>query len=263
MSRPIILHYHLFKNAGTSVDEILKSNFGPRWRNHDQADPAGSVFADEIAALLTAEPELAALSSHQFRPPLPNTDRAVLPIVFLRHPIDRIRSIYTFDRKRGPVTPAAELACHHEFPEYVSTMLVERPDLVRNAQTMLLTDAWDRATRRRLPIGTAGHFERATVFLASLAVVGVVEEYERSWAHFLDLIRPHHPGFAVDVVTRHNVDEHRAAGLEERLAQIRSQLGEALYDELHYANSLDLGLRRSALERLAVGDAVASGERAT
>jgi hypothetical protein len=29
--RTIILHYHLFKNAGTSVDAILKRNFGDKW----------------------------------------------------------------------------------------------------------------------------------------------------------------------------------------------------------------------------------------
>ena len=29
--RTIILHYHLFKNAGTSVDAILKRIFGDRW----------------------------------------------------------------------------------------------------------------------------------------------------------------------------------------------------------------------------------------
>ncbi len=29
--RTIILHYHLFKNAGTSVDAILQRNFPGRW----------------------------------------------------------------------------------------------------------------------------------------------------------------------------------------------------------------------------------------
>ena len=30
-SRTIILHYHLFKNAGTSIDAILKDNFDEKW----------------------------------------------------------------------------------------------------------------------------------------------------------------------------------------------------------------------------------------
>ena len=30
-TRTIILHYHLFKNAGTSIDSILQENFGEQW----------------------------------------------------------------------------------------------------------------------------------------------------------------------------------------------------------------------------------------
>ena len=29
--RPIIIHYHLFKNAGTSLDRTLRQNFGVTW----------------------------------------------------------------------------------------------------------------------------------------------------------------------------------------------------------------------------------------
>ena len=30
-NKTIILHYHLFKNAGTSIDSILKDNFDDQW----------------------------------------------------------------------------------------------------------------------------------------------------------------------------------------------------------------------------------------
>jgi hypothetical protein len=35
IERTIILHYHLLKNAGTSVDPILKRNFGDKWATRE------------------------------------------------------------------------------------------------------------------------------------------------------------------------------------------------------------------------------------
>jgi hypothetical protein len=32
--RKVVIHYHLFKNAGTSVDRMLKEIYGERWVTH-------------------------------------------------------------------------------------------------------------------------------------------------------------------------------------------------------------------------------------
>ena len=252
MAPAVILHYHIFKNAGTSVDQVLEANFGARWRNHDQTDPRGSVFPDEVERILAAEPHLVALSSHQMRPPLPDLDRTVLPIVFLRHPLDRIRSVYRFDRRRGPVTKAAEIACSHDFPGYVAAIMAALPHLVSNAQVMLLTDAWDRAANRRLGIGPDGHFERAKAFLQTVPVTGVVEDYDWSWRRLAHLISEHHPAFRVDAGERRNVDQAREARLEERLARMKEELGDDLYAQLEARNSLDFALHAAAARRTSV-----------
>jgi hypothetical protein len=250
MAGPLILHYHLFKNAGTSVDGVLHANFGERWRNHDTQDPAASILHDEAARVIEDNPDLDALSSHQIRPPLPTVDRPVIPIVFLRHPLDRIRSIYSFDRRRGPVTPAAVLASRYGFADYIDAARREGRHLVENGQAMLLTDAWDAQTRRRLPIGVEGHGARAEAFLAALPVVGVVERYDASWAALATLIEPHHPAFSVDARAA-NVDGERAGSLEERLDLMRAELGEDRYDELVDINAVDFRLYELAQARLA------------
>ena len=41
--RKIVFHYHLFKNAGTSVDEMLKASFGPAWVTREFQGGAGVV----------------------------------------------------------------------------------------------------------------------------------------------------------------------------------------------------------------------------
>ena len=51
--RRIILHYHFFKNAGTSIDKILKSNFGNAWREKEGS--GGKAWhPNEISQFLSA-----------------------------------------------------------------------------------------------------------------------------------------------------------------------------------------------------------------
>jgi hypothetical protein len=64
--RPILLHHHIFKNAGTSLDSAL-------WRNFDEAliqyDPYGDgncVTEMALRDFLRARPTIKAVSSHLF-----------------------------------------------------------------------------------------------------------------------------------------------------------------------------------------------------
>lgn len=41
----VVVHYHIFKNAGSIVDWILKKNFGELARKFDGPDPEGTVPA--------------------------------------------------------------------------------------------------------------------------------------------------------------------------------------------------------------------------
>ena len=76
--RPIIIHYHFFKNAGTSVDAILQRNFGAGWTSREY--PARST-PNAASEFLVANPQIAALSSHTLPLPPPNIpDAEILPI---------------------------------------------------------------------------------------------------------------------------------------------------------------------------------------
>ena len=86
--RPIIIHYHFFKNAGTSVDAILQRNFGAGWTSREY--PARST-PNAAREFLVANPQIAALSSHTLPLPPPDIpDAEILPILFIRHPLDRL-----------------------------------------------------------------------------------------------------------------------------------------------------------------------------
>ena len=101
--RKIILHYHLFKNAGTSVDQVLQQNFGSRWVTREfqhRGNPA--VHRKEVAEWIVAHPDACAFSSHTLELPPPQIDGVeILPVIFIRHPIDRIVSAYSFERRQG------------------------------------------------------------------------------------------------------------------------------------------------------------------
>ena len=98
--RNIVVHYHLFKNAGTSVDHLLRKNFSDKWHSFDGNSAGDIINTKELEGVIAAKAEMLAFSSHQIIPPLPVGDFTVYPIVFLRDPIDRIKSAYLFEWKK-------------------------------------------------------------------------------------------------------------------------------------------------------------------
>jgi len=98
--RSVIIHYHLFKNAGTSIDHILKTHFAKRWTELEQEDEQPRPV--EVLTYLRQQSQIQAISSHTAQLPVPiHPDIAFFPIVFVRHPLDRIASAYSFERKQG------------------------------------------------------------------------------------------------------------------------------------------------------------------
>ena len=66
--RPVILHYHYFKNAGTSVDAVLSQNFGDDWVT---AEFEGMNNHEAVANWIRSHPGAQAFSSHTAQFPLP------------------------------------------------------------------------------------------------------------------------------------------------------------------------------------------------
>jgi hypothetical protein len=233
--RTVVLHYHLFKNAGTSVDAMLKHNFGARWGMQEFQTPAGRSNTAELAAYLREHPHLCALSSHTALLPVPDIDGLrIFPIIFLRHPIDRIRSAYEFERKQAAETFGAELAKRTDFAGYVQE-LMDHPThrAARDFQTYRL--AFNE------PPGTSTEYERALRALAALPFVGLVEAYDSSIERLRTALLPYYPGFS-PILVRKNATRSPAERLETRLAEITKDLRRDLYERLCAANSNDIRL---------------------
>jgi hypothetical protein len=233
--RVVIVHYHLFKNAGTSVDAILKRNFGERWAELEFDTPQHKANVGDLTRWLLDHPHIAALSSHTALLPLPRVEGLlVLPIVFVRHPIERLHSAYGFERKQKADTVGARLAKAHDFATYLRTRLATRGDgSFRNFQANRLALAVEGDST---PAG-----DRALRAVEELPFVGLVEAFDASMQRFAELASSHFPEFK-HFSARENVTAEHGKSPEEKLAVIRKEMGEELYKELQIVNHDDLQL---------------------
>ena len=236
--RPIIIHYHFFKNAGTSVDAILQRNFGAGWTSREY--PARST-PNAASEFLVANPQIAALSSHTLPLPPPNIpDAEILPILFIRHPLDRLKSAYLFERHQRADTDGSRLARQHDLAGYLRARLAVPGDRsCRNFHTHRLAMAE--------PAESGSEWERALRAFERLPFIGSVEAFDASLVALEEMAKPWFPEFRV-FQARENVSR-APSSIEERLAQLEDELGAETFEFIAVANADDLELYRRALAR--------------
>lgn len=232
VQRSLIFHYHLFKNAGTSVDELLRRNFGAQWAAREfhinRRDNASAV-----TEFIRNNRHLRAISSHTALLPVPSIEGILIfPIIFIRHPIDRLRSAYEFERKQNANTRGARLAKTHNFRGYLETLLQPpRSHQARNFQTY------------HLSMGSPGHGNyraRAQLAIDTLPFVGLVEAFEESVQRMTKLLNNYFPSFIPSTAHANAQPLATRPSLAERLTAIRSSIGDTFYDELTRSNADDL-----------------------
>ena len=181
--KPILVHYHIYKNAGTSVEKNLAESFGEKWALFEGAPEKTVVSNDEVAAFAEANPNISAISSHKARP-FPAV-KGFFPILFLRHPIDRARSMYRFAR-RNPAQADHAVARDGSFKDYVNYWSDLSSSVLRNYQVAHLSQASFRVPDLWRAVATAGRFrgsprllELASLFWPRPAVRGVPAEVSR------------------------------------------------------------------------------------
>lgn len=203
MTRTVLLHYHLFKNAGTSVDQVLKQNFGSRWVTAEfPTPPQGNTPA--VAEWIRGMPEAVAFSTHTALGPIPRIAGVnLITVMLLRDPLDRIRSAYRFERTQQAETWGAQLAKAHDFRGYVTTRLGRAGDRqCRNFQTHRLAS---------LMPGEGSERDRAIAALGQLGVVGLVEDFKGTMRRLAQALRPDFPDFTPSTV-RANAARKRPSG---------------------------------------------------
>ncbi len=177
--RSLILHGHIFKNAGTTLDWALARNFGENFLDHRDDEAMVSEASDCLRDLIKINPSLQAISSHQMPFPLPELGGIeLLPLYLLRHPMSRIESVYQFERRQDSDTRGAIAAKRFDFKAYVAwRMQTDVPPTIRNYQCLNISGAG--AARSSIDDETS-RFAIAADRIANLPLFGVVDRYDES-----------------------------------------------------------------------------------
>ncbi|MEM9966711.1 MAG: hypothetical protein AAF755_01280 [Pseudomonadota bacterium] len=188
--RRVILHLHLFKNAGTSLDSLLQENFPGRWVTREFSMGNGEN-TDDVQSWILDTPKAIAFSSHTIIGPLPSIPGIqIVPVLFLRDPLERIVSAYHFERAQDADTYGARLAKRHDLAGYVQARLARPGDRqCRNFQTSRLASMiHGNAPERPRAL-------RACDLIRRQGVLGLVHQFDRAITELCDQIAPIHPGF--------------------------------------------------------------------
>jgi hypothetical protein len=247
--RFILLHGHIFKNAGTTFDWSLQRSFGKGFLDHRQEDLMRSEGARHLAELVQNQPQLRAISSHHMPSNLPDISGVrFVPVYLLRHPLERIRSAYDFERAQKVDTPGSRAAKNKDFRGYVEWRMhgnVSRT--IRNYQTLYLAGWHGRANNGAIAIK---YFSDAIDTLRSVPEVGLVERYDESMVMLEESLRDRFPDVDLSYVPQ-NVSRSSRRELEagELVAQTLQQLG-PLQKQVIDENSYDLALYQVVNSRL-------------
>jgi len=234
--RKIILHYHLFKNAGTSLDGAFKKALASdQWVTREL--PVGTVQNSKAAIDWINSAETAVcFSSHTAELPVPEIEGIdIFPIIFIRHPIDRIASAYTFEAKQNTSNFGSTLARNTSLAGYIETRLSIKTDFqcrefhARRFSAMSLDQKLSLTDKARYAFN-------------QLPFVGLVEKYDQSLSELNRQLKEF--GFASLILKNETLNVSRSHGLslEEKLERIRKEIGDDLYLELEESNSCDLML---------------------
>ena len=259
--RHVIVHYHIYKNSGTSFERVLDESFGDAHERFDGPYPFFTIDQDQLDRIIRRKPGSVAFSSHQTMLPQPSSlDHIVLAATFLRHPILRIGSIYRFKRQHEDGTSTAEIAHKHDFAGFIAACFDVTKELphISNGRTRHLAAAHGRAPAvRRLNDMMQYDLATAKRNLANVEMLGRTEHFEDDVARFVMIAARHGLTMKVPAETRHNTTETHDLPVAKRVEQLLEPLSAQLKAQLMAANEQDLELYAHAETLIAARDKAA------
>ncbi|MFT6955208.1 MAG: hypothetical protein ACJAYC_000201 [Halieaceae bacterium] len=221
--RTVILHGHIFKNAGTTFDWSLKRNFGDKFCDHRNDLEMREGGSEYLESFFEKNSEIVAISSHHLNFPIPHSEKYKLIFCYLlRNPISRIRSVYNFERQQKSDSLGARAAKKLSFLEYALwRMRDDVPNTIRNYQTAYLSKT--QSGRKRIFINDHDYTEAAKV-IDHNPFVGLVDRYDESMV----VLESHFQRHDIEIDLAHkpqNVMDNSALTENEKMIETLDELG--------------------------------------
>jgi len=245
--KTVICHYHIFKNSGTSFDLLLQKNYNARHITFDGPFPYFSINQDELLRIIMRNRGKIAFSSHQIKLPQPvSLEFRILPVVFVRHPLLRNRSIYKFKKETSDGSLTARAAQERNFGEWLEYSINHNTEisLISNAQTKILGGVYGKKSlQRRFKLKMILDMDQAMRNLENVELLARTEYFHQDVSRFPSICAEYGIDFKYDEIAPQNVtsDDHNL-DLDVRLSSIRNEIGDRLYELVMNANTQDLEL---------------------
>ena len=256
--RNVLVHFHVFMNAAARVERLLADSFGDGFQAFGPGNARACLDEQAVIDHLRTRPHLSAVSCHHLRPPLSGDGSVQLhPIVFLRDPIDRVRSIYAYettpDRRETSSLIHTVKANELGFRGFVEWCLGQPPlgAPVCNYQTRVYSMLHNGSDHGDWAVWTdERNLCEALGFLSTLPCVGAVDQFEKSADSIVENYRHFFPALRRVSFQNNTMREDASLSMEQKHAIVRDELGDELFRALVRRNALDLELYRYVTKRL-------------
>lgn len=234
--RTVIFHYHLFKNAGTSLDAIFKENFSEEhneWLTKEFSNE-NQENRKQVRQWILDNPQAKCFSSHTaMLPPPIIEDVKIFVVIFIRHPLDRISSAYAFEKNQIGEGFGAVLARNTDLKGYIETRLSLIHDRqCRNFHTFRFAQMLETEQ---------SELEKSLETAEKLPFVGVVEYFDQSIEKLKALLKNDFNSIELKSIQK-NVSQNSKLTIEDKLISLKNNLGDETFYKLLKCNEDDLFL---------------------
>ncbi len=236
--RYIIAHGHIFKNAGTTFDSALKIAFGKGFCDHRDDVSMRKGGADYLDRFILENPQIKAISSHHLCNPLPiSKEYQCIPVYFVRNPLERVISVYNFERKQKVETLGAQHARKLNLKEYVEWRMSDNaPKIISNYQTAYIGS---EELKRPDQIVESNEFLNVVKKISNDEIlVGVVDRFQESFLYIASALSKYFPDTKFNYNNR-NISNKKS---DYEKYQESLELLSPIVEELLASNAYDMAL---------------------
>ena len=240
-TRFLIVHYHIFKNGGSTIASILEREFQTGFATVHGPDDVSVLDNTCLADFISGHAAIQAISSHHLRYPKPVLPNMVIfDCCFLRNPLDRLQSLYSYFQRINSDDPLSRLARQQHPRSFFKKLMDNAPHLVSNVQVMMLAQggAFTRPA-------DAPDVDVAADVVGKMAIPGLVEKFDESLVAAEYFLKPAFPRLRLDYRPQ-NVSRPLETNSADRQEWLRHSWGSDLYATLVQLNQCDLELCRRA-----------------